>query len=174
MLRVALHNGIIALNRRDTRDLAQALYLPGKDTARRQLSVIHKELSPEHNRAGTLTLEFPAFKTVRNKFLSCNPLSWASQVSSSKESLHQYRRCKRHRFDPWSGMIHWSRKWQPAPVFLSGKFHGQRSLAGYSPWGCNESDMTEHSHTVYSILLQQSEETNTGFISKFEAMPWTC
>ena len=29
------------------------------------------------------------------------------------------------------------------PVFLSGKSHGQRSLAGYSPWGCTESDMTE-------------------------------
>ena len=29
------------------------------------------------------------------------------------------------------------------PVFLSGEFHGQRGLAGYSPWGCKESDMTE-------------------------------
>ena len=29
----------------------------------------------------------------------------------------------------------WRRKWQPTPVFLSGKSHGQRSLAGYSPWG---------------------------------------
>ena len=28
------------------------------------------------------------------------------------------------------------RKWQPTPVFLPGKSHGQRSLAGYSPWGC--------------------------------------
>ena len=32
---------------------------------------------------------------------------------------------------------------QPTPVFLPGKFHGQRSLAGYSPWGHKESDMTE-------------------------------
>ena len=32
-------------------------------------------------------------------------------------------------------MIHWSGKWQPTPVFLPGEFHGQRSLAGYSPWG---------------------------------------
>ena len=32
---------------------------------------------------------------------------------------------------------------QPTPVFLPGKFHGWRSLAGYSPWGCKESDMTE-------------------------------
>ena len=35
------------------------------------------------------------------------------------------------------------RAWQPTPVFLPGKSHGQRSLAGYSPWGCKESDMTE-------------------------------
>ena len=40
----------------------------------------------------------------------------------------------------------WSRKWQPTPVFLPGKLHGQRSQAGYSPWGHKESDMTEHTH----------------------------
>ena len=33
--------------------------------------------------------------------------------------------------------------WQPTPVFLPGEFHGQRSLAGCSPWGHRESDMTE-------------------------------
>ena len=37
----------------------------------------------------------------------------------------------------------WSRKWQTAPVFLPGKFHGQRSLAGYSPRGLKESDTTK-------------------------------
>ena len=46
-------------------------------------------------------------------------------------------------FDPWVGKIHWRRKWQPTPVFLRGESHGQRSLAGYSPWGHKESDMTE-------------------------------
>ena len=35
------------------------------------------------------------------------------------------------------------RKWQPTPVFLAGEFHGQRSLADYSPWGPKELDMTE-------------------------------
>ena len=42
-------------------------------------------------------------------------------------------------------------KWQPTPVFWSGEFHGQ-NLAGYSPWGCKESDMTEqltHTHNAY-------------------------
>ena len=37
----------------------------------------------------------------------------------------------------------WRRKWQPTPVFLPGKSHGQRGLEGYSLWGCRESDMTE-------------------------------
>ena len=37
----------------------------------------------------------------------------------------------------------WRRKWQPTPVFLPGKFHGQSSLVGCSPWGCKESDTTE-------------------------------
>ena len=45
--------------------------------------------------------------------------------------------------DPWVGRIPWRRAWQPTPVFLPGESHGQRSLAGYSPWGCKESYRTE-------------------------------
>ena len=54
---------------------------------------------------------------------------------SAKDSPCQRRRHKRCGFDPWVRKIPWSRKWQPTPVFLPGKFHGQRSLVGYSPWG---------------------------------------
>ena len=43
-------------------------------------------------------------------------------------------------FNPCVGKILWRRKWQLAPVFLPGKSHGQRSLAGYSPWGGKEWD----------------------------------
>ena len=50
-------------------------------------------------------------------------------------------------FDPWVGRIPWRRKWKPTPVFLPGKFHGQRSLVGYSPWDHRESDTTKHVHT---------------------------
>ena len=39
------------------------------------------------------------------------------------------------RFDPWVRKIPWRRKWQSITVLLRGKSHGQRSLAGYSPWG---------------------------------------
>ena len=41
------------------------------------------------------------------------------------------------------GKISWKRECLPTPVFLPGEFHGQRSLVGYSPQGCKESDVTE-------------------------------
>ena len=44
---------------------------------------------------------------------------------------------------PGSGRCPWDRKWQPTPVLLPREFHGQRSLAVYSPWGHKECDMTE-------------------------------
>ena len=50
--------------------------------------------------------------------------------------------------DPWVGKIPWRRKWQPTPVFLCRKSHGRKSLAGYSPWGCKESEMTEQLHFI--------------------------
>ena len=51
--------------------------------------------------------------------------------------------CGRPGFDSWVGNIPWRRAQPTTPVFLSGKSHGQRSLAGYCPKGCKESDMTE-------------------------------
>ena len=59
---------------------------------------------------------------------------------SGKESACQ---CRRYRFNPWVGKIPWRREWLPTPVSLPGEFHGQRSLADYSPWSSKESDMTE-------------------------------
>ena len=43
-------------------------------------------------------------------------------------------------FHPWVGNFPRRREWQPTPVFLPGKSHGQRNLVGYSPWGCKKSD----------------------------------
>ena len=63
---------------------------------------------------------------------------------SGKESACQ---CRRYRFDLWVRKIPWRRKWQLTPVFLTGVFDGQRSLEGYSRWGCKESDTTEGTHT---------------------------
>ena len=65
-----------------------------------------------------------------------------------KESSCQYRR---HGFDPWVGKIPWRREWLPTPGFLLGKPHGQRSLAGYSPW-ISESDITEWLNNTTALI----------------------
>ena len=54
------------------------------------------------------------------------------------------------------------RKWQTTPVFFPRKFHGQRSLAGYSPCGCKESDRTEHAHTHDEITSDIFHRTGTN------------
>ena len=64
---------------------------------------------------------------------------WETGVRQVKISLH----CGRSRFNPYLGKILWRRERQPTPVILPGEFHGQRSLAGYHPWGYKESDTTE-------------------------------
>ena len=53
-------------------------------------------------------------------------------LSVVKKSACQFRS---YQFDPWVRKIPWKRKWQSTPVLLPGKFHGKRSLEGYSPWG---------------------------------------
>ena len=63
--------------------------------------------------------------------------------ASSKESVYQCRRQNRLRFDPWVKKVPWRRTWQLTLLFLPGESHKQRSLEGYSPWGCKELDMTE-------------------------------
>ena len=62
-----------------------------------------------------------------------------------------YPQCGRPGFDPWVGKIPWRREWLPTPVLLPGEFHGQRSLAGYSPWGHKEWDTTDQ--LTVSLLL---------------------
>ena len=63
-----------------------------------------------------------------------------SQLSGYRICLQKKKRiclqCRRPGFDPWVRKIPWRRKWQPPPAFLPGESHEQRSLAGYSPWGC--------------------------------------
>ena len=63
---------------------------------------------------------------------------------NGKQSVNQCRRCG---FSPWVRKILWSSNGQPTPVFhssiLAWKIPWKRSLAGYSPWGRKESDITE-------------------------------
>ena len=92
-------------------------------------------------------------------------LNWCvRRWCSGKESTWQYRRW---RFDPWVRKIPWRRKWQLTPVFLPGKFHGQMSLVGCSPWGPKESDTTEHaptcSHMFYHCVISVKCQVNSWY-----------
>ena len=86
---------------------------------------------------------------------------------SGKESVSQCRRC---RFKAWVRKIPQRRKCQPAPLFWPGKFHGKRSLVGYSPWDCKESDKPEHTHTP-SFLLWSAMTVSS---SLFNPGPFSC
>ena len=99
--------------------------------------------------------------TLKNKFLS-SIFSVAINQTLLNINLKVWEftcQCKRHkklRFNPWVRKISWSKKWQPTPVFLPGKFHGQKDLAGYSPRGCKELDTIEHTHTHTHTHTQSS------------------
>ena len=67
----------------------------------------------------------------------------------------------------------WRRKWQPIPAFLPGESHGKRSLAGYSPWGCKESDMTEQLKTA-TMLKEKVYENSVYFVITFATLKGLC
>ena len=59
---------------------------------------------------------------------------------------------------PGSGRSPGEENWQPTLVFLPGEFYGQKSLSGYSSWGCKELDMTERlTHILITYLIQKRD-----------------
>ena len=70
----------------------------------------------------------------------------------------------RHRFNPWVRKILWRKKWQLTLVSLPGKFHGQRSLVGYSPWGHQESDTTDYLSLSWHRKFMLGKENSCGHL----------
>ena len=92
----------------------------------------------------------------------------------AKEPTCQCKRHKRLRFDLWVRKIPWRRKWQPTPAFLPEKFHGQRSLAGYSPWGHKESGMTEQlSMRAYPYVVSPIASSSILLAGSIIQCHWT-
>ena len=83
--------------------------------------------------------------------------------ASGKETSCQCRRYKRFRFDPWVGKIPRSRKWQPNPVFLPGKFLGQRSMVDYSLLSLKESDTIEQRSTKFPAFSYASVTSHYSY-----------
>ena len=84
-------------------------------------------------------------------------LSWTEYkgfitVNLVAQLVKNTMQCRRLCFDPWVGKIPCRREWLLTPVFLPGKFYGQRSLVGYSPWGFEELDRTEWLTLSFSHL----------------------
>ena len=79
---------------------------------------------------------------------------------SGKEPACQW---KIHRFYPWVRKIPWRRKWQPTSVFLPRKSHGQRSLAGCSPWG--------HKRVEHDLATENSNRILKKAFSPSQALP---
>ena len=79
-------------------------------------------------------------------------LVWASQMAQRLKHLPAI-------WETWVRSlvrkIPWRRKWQPTPVFLPGESHGWRSLVGYSPRGCKESDTTEQLHFHFHLSREK-------------------
>ena len=89
-----------------------------------------------------------------------------SRWLSGKQSACHCMNHRRHEFDPWVRKIPWRRKWQPTPVFLPGKSHGQKSLAGCSPW-CHKrvSWLSTHAH-IHTHLQHCQKAIKMGFVAQ--------
>ena len=153
-----LKNGISALTRTVyERAFFPSLFSAFEDTLSWQFAVQKRVLTrtwPSWHPG----IRFPASRIVRKKILLFisypvygtylgQNIAGISRWFSGKESTCQCRRCG---LDLCVRMIPWRRKWQSTPVFLPGESHGQRSLAGYSPWGHKELDTVEWlTHTLH-------------------------
>ena len=79
---------------------------------------------------------------------------------------------RKSQFSSWVGKISWRRKWQPTPVFLPGKFHGWRSLASYSTWGCRiKLTLSPLLFSCYSV--DKRKKVKSLSCVRFFATPWT-
>ena len=76
--------------------------------------------------------------------------------------------CGRPGFDPWVRKIPWRRKRLLIPGLLPRKFHGQRTLEGYSPWGCKSwtqlSNYTITTHMIYDNVVTEASGKETKLI----------
>ena len=95
--------------------------------------------------------------------------TWLSRWLSGKESACQWRRLRRHKFDPWVRKMPWRRKWQPTPGFSPGESHVQRTLEDCSPWGCKELDTTERPSTNTCAYTQYKRITTKKYPSALES-----
>ena len=125
------------------------------------------------------------FKSISGFFQVQYPLIGLPRWHSRKWIHPKMQETKRCGFNLWVRNICWIRKWKPILLFLPGEFHGQRSLMGYSPWGCKEADITEHTHThththkhwlpvLIHLKLFTTRKMKLSVVPSYHPSPWLC
>ena len=112
---------------------------PSAADLRAPLDMLHRgpqRWSSLQSSLGLLHSLFLFWATPETRIQVIWQMGWSNILKRERIRLQ----CRRQGFNPWFVKIPWRRKWQPTPVFLPEKSHWQRSLAGYSPWCCKESD----------------------------------
>ena len=121
-----------------------------------------KSLLKHHNLKASI-LWHSAFFTVQFSH------SWASLVAQLVKNPPAMRET---RFQSMIRKIPLRRERLPIPVFLPGKFHGQRSLVGYSPWGCKELDMTERLSLHFTSHIHMTTGKTTTLTTRTLLAKW--
>ena len=116
---------------------------------------MQKKKKDKINQAEAHLILFSIQLKFGSAYIFFGPSQVALVVKTPHPNHHQCRRCKRCGFKLWVGKIPWRRTWKPTPVFLTGEFNGQRSLTGYSTYGCKELDMTEVTYQAHIHPLHQ-------------------
>ena len=134
------------------------LYIPytfHQNPSRKKTQNCPKQFLKKNIVGGFTLYDFKIYYRKRLYFDSYFTPYWASQVALMVKNPHTNSRDEEF----WAGKIPWRRAWQPSPVLLPGKFHRQRSLVGYNPWGREQLDTTGYCtvHHIISPKLSQNE-----------------
>ena len=102
--------------------------------------------------------DFPVRPGVKNPPCNAGNVSLipgqGTSGSAGKESACNAVGLQKHRFNPWVRKAPWRKKWQPTPVFLPGKPHGQRSLVGYIVHRVAKSQIQLKLLNAHRLLIQ--------------------
>ena len=135
--------------------------------------LIHKNSPPSFQWLHSIPTYFNSFILPYCYVFRMSPIICNYRWLNGKESLCEYRKCKRLRFSLWVGMIPWSRKWQPTLGFLPETSHEQRSLVDYihgATKGQTWLSTHIHTHTLTKNTMMnflKHENCQTAFQNSF-------